>query len=92
MLKCNGKIFELICQQTDIDYVLLSLLCLPIRNSETRYRSSNYFKGILQRHSNPPPGSDESQWRWNDRALTYRPRGAWYDQDTAVVVEGFDHT
>mmetsp|Transcript_11503 Transcript_11503/g.23735 ORF Transcript_11503/g.23735 Transcript_11503/m.23735 type:complete len:321 (-) Transcript_11503:182-1144(-) len=48
--------------------------------------------GILPRHSNPPPGQDESLWRWNERALTYRPRGAWYDTDTAVVVEGFDHT
>lgn len=48
--------------------------------------------GILPRHSSPPPGQDESLWRWNERALTYRPRGSWYDVDTAVVVEGFDHT
>jgi hypothetical protein len=31
-------------------------------------------------------------WRWNDPADTYRPPGSWYDGDTAVVVEGFDHT
>jgi hypothetical protein len=31
-------------------------------------------------------------WRWNDSADTYRPPGSWYDGDTAVVVEGFDHT
>lgn len=48
--------------------------------------------GILPRHNSPPPGQDESLWRWNERALTYRPRGSWYDTDTAVVVEGFDHT
>lgn len=48
--------------------------------------------GILPRHSSPPPGQDESLWRWNERARTYRPRGSWYDVDTAVVVEGFDHT
>lgn len=47
--------------------------------------------GILPRYESPPPGSD-GQWRWNDRAHTYRPKGAWYDPDTAVVVEEFDHT
>mmetsp|Transcript_16762 Transcript_16762/g.16748 ORF Transcript_16762/g.16748 Transcript_16762/m.16748 type:complete len:252 (+) Transcript_16762:402-1157(+) len=48
--------------------------------------------GILRRYSDPPSGQEGSQWRWNDRALSYRPRGAWYDPDTAVIVEGFDHT
>ena len=48
--------------------------------------------GILPRYENPPPNQEENQWRWNDRALSYRPRGAWYDPDTAVIVEGFDHT
>lgn len=48
--------------------------------------------GILRRYNNPPPNEDPQQWRWNDRGRTYRPRGAWYDPDTAVVVEGFDHT
>ena len=48
--------------------------------------------GIMPRYNNPPPGTDANQWRWNERALTYRPRGAWYDPDTAVVVEEFDHT
>lgn len=48
--------------------------------------------GILPRHNNPPSNQEENQWRWNDRALSYRPRGSWYDTDTAVIVEGFDHT
>ena len=47
--------------------------------------------GILPRYHNPPP-QEESGWRWNERAHTYRPRSAWYDPDTAVVVEEFDHT
>lgn len=44
--------------------------------------------GILYRTREP---LNES-WRWNDPADTYRPPGSWYDGDTAVVVEGFDHT
>ena len=47
--------------------------------------------GILPRHESPPP-QNENGWRWSDRALSYRPRGAFYDPDTAVIVEGFDHT
>ena len=39
-----------------------------------------------------PPAHQENQWRWTDRAHSYRPRGAFYDSDTAVIVEGFDHT
>lgn len=48
--------------------------------------------GILRRHNEAPPGEEGSSWRWNDRALSYRPRGAWYDSDTGVIVDGFDHT
>lgn len=48
--------------------------------------------GILPRYDNPPPNQPENGWRWNDRALSYRPAGSWYDPDTAVIVEGFDHT
>ena len=48
--------------------------------------------GILPRYERPPPSSEQRGWRWSDRAYTYRPRGAFYDPDTAVVVEGFDHT
>jgi len=33
--------------------------------------------GILRRYNDPPPGQEGSQWRWNDRALSYRPRGSW---------------
>jgi hypothetical protein len=47
--------------------------------------------GILPRYENPPP-QDDGTWRWNERAHSYRPRNAWYDPDTAVIVEGFDHT
>ncbi|VEU37725.1 unnamed protein product [Pseudo-nitzschia multistriata] len=36
--------------------------------------------GILPRHRNPPANQEEMGWRWNDRALSYRPRGSWYDQ------------
>lgn len=31
-------------------------------------------------------------WVWNDQALSFRPRGARYDNDCACVIEGFDHT
>mmetsp|Transcript_3869 Transcript_3869/g.9364 ORF Transcript_3869/g.9364 Transcript_3869/m.9364 type:complete len:327 (-) Transcript_3869:62-1042(-) len=48
--------------------------------------------GILPRYSSPPQYEPENAWRWNDRAMSYRPLGAWYDTDTAVIVEGFDHT
>jgi len=48
--------------------------------------------GILPRYENPPPQADDSGWRWNERAHSYRPRNAWYDPDTAVIVEEFDHT
>jgi hypothetical protein len=34
----------------------------------------------------------DATWRWSDQADTYRPRNAWFDMDTAVMVEGFDHT
>ena len=34
----------------------------------------------------------DATWRWSDQADTYRPRNAWFDMDTAVVIEGFDHT
>lgn len=34
----------------------------------------------------------DANWRWTDQADSYRPRDAWFDTDTAVVVEGFDHT
>jgi hypothetical protein len=47
--------------------------------------------GILYRHPHPPP-QDENQWRWSDQGLSYRPRGAYFDTDCAVVVEDFDHT
>lgn len=46
--------------------------------------------GIMRRHEIRPVDGD--QWRWNDQAQTYRPRGAVYDPDCAVVVEDFDHT
>jgi hypothetical protein len=49
--------------------------------------------GILPRYHNLPPQEGENtSWRWNERAHTYRPRNSWYDPDTAVVVEEFDHT
>mmetsp|Transcript_18824 Transcript_18824/g.43787 ORF Transcript_18824/g.43787 Transcript_18824/m.43787 type:complete len:291 (+) Transcript_18824:3-875(+) len=47
--------------------------------------------GILYRTSRPPP-QEEGIWRWNDTAQTFRPRGAFYDPDCAVVVQDFDHT
>jgi hypothetical protein len=47
--------------------------------------------GILYRHPHPPP-QDENQWQWSDQGQTYRPRGAYFDNDCAVVVEDFDHT
>jgi len=47
--------------------------------------------GILPKYSRPPP-QDEGSWRWNDQAQSYRPRGAMFDTDCAVVVDEFDHT
>jgi len=47
--------------------------------------------GILPRYVQAPPHSG-GNWRWSDRAHSYRPRGAWFDSDTGVIVEGFDHT
>ena len=44
--------------------------------------------GILYRQRQ----AKDSTWRWSDQADTFRPRHAWYDMDTAVMVEGFDHT
>ena len=48
--------------------------------------------GILPRHRTPPSGTARGEWRWNDQCQTYRPRGAIYDPDCAVVIEDFDHT
>ena len=48
--------------------------------------------GILLKHHSPPEGESSHKWRWNDRAQSFVPRGAMYDVDCAVVVEGFDHT
>lgn len=47
--------------------------------------------GILYKYHRPPPKGG-SGWRWNDSAQSYRPKGAYYDPDCAVIVEGFDHT
>jgi hypothetical protein len=47
--------------------------------------------GIMHRHRNPPPQCEET-WRWTDQAQSYRPRGAYFDVDTGVIVEEFDHT
>jgi hypothetical protein len=44
--------------------------------------------GIMYRNRS----QQDSTWRWSDQADSYRPRHAWFDSDTAVVVEGFDHT
>ena len=44
--------------------------------------------GILPRRLDAPDGS----WRWSDRAHSYRPPGAWFDPDTGMIVEDFDHT
>ena len=47
--------------------------------------------GILPRYLKPPATQDNG-WRWSDRAYSYKPRGAFFDPDTAVIVEHFDHT
>jgi hypothetical protein len=47
--------------------------------------------GIQYKHKKPPP-QQENQWRWTDRAHSYRSRNSFYDVDTGVIVEGFDHT
>mmetsp|Transcript_17323 Transcript_17323/g.47992 ORF Transcript_17323/g.47992 Transcript_17323/m.47992 type:complete len:269 (+) Transcript_17323:121-927(+) len=47
--------------------------------------------GILPRYVELPPHSND-QWRWSDRTYSFKPRGAYYDPDTGVIVEEFDHT
>jgi hypothetical protein len=44
--------------------------------------------GILPKYHSPPEGESSPKWRWNDRAQSYVPRGAFYDEDCAVVVDG----
>jgi hypothetical protein len=44
--------------------------------------------GIMRRFDSQP----DDEWRWNDQARTFRPKGAKYDPECAVVVESFDHT
>ena len=61
----------------------LSVLCLVTALSCVAFRDP----GILRRHPEKP----EPNWRWNDQARTFRPPGAWYDEDLGLVVEGFDH-
>ena len=53
--------------------------------------------GIQQRYRTVPAwasadGRGRDEWRWNDQAQTFRPRGAMYDSDCGVVIEQFDHT
>lgn len=62
--------------------------------------------GILRKHREPPTlmsgdgnggvnvtsGRNNTTWRWNDQAQSYKPRNAYYDPDCAVIVEDFDHT
>jgi hypothetical protein len=47
--------------------------------------------GIMYRYEQPPP-QFENIWRYSEQALSYRPRTAIYDPDTAVIVADFDHT
>jgi palmitoyltransferase ZDHHC9/14/18 len=48
--------------------------------------------GILPRYEQPPASLDASSWRWSDRTHSYKPRGSYYDPDTGVIIEDFDHT
>jgi hypothetical protein len=48
--------------------------------------------GILPRYEKPPASQDASSWRWSDRTHSYKPRGSFYDPDTGVIVQDFDHT
>mmetsp|Transcript_19893 Transcript_19893/g.48838 ORF Transcript_19893/g.48838 Transcript_19893/m.48838 type:complete len:290 (+) Transcript_19893:126-995(+) len=71
--------------------VLIWLICtvgLIASLSLTAFRDP----GILPRYEKPPATADASSWRWSDRTHSYRPRGAFYDPDTGVIVEEFDHT
>eukprot|EP00980_Cylindrotheca_fusiformis_P023839 scaffold11043_cov122-Cylindrotheca_fusiformis.AAC.6 len=71
--------------------VLLWLVCtvgLIVSLALTAFRDP----GILPRYEKPPPTEDAASWRWSDRTHSYRPRGAFYDPDTGVIVEAFDHT
>lgn len=48
--------------------------------------------GILYRRSEIPQDDDDTSWRWNDQAYTFRPADARFDADCCLVVEKFDHT
>jgi len=37
-------------------------------------------------------GNRFDEWNWNDKAQSFKPRGAIYDPDCAVVIDQFDHT
>lgn len=91
ILGVSGVVLVTVIPRATIWLGLLWAICtigLIVALAMTAFRDP----GILPRYSTPPPNQEEHQWRWNDRALTYRPRGAWYDPDTGVIVEGFDHT
>ena len=60
--------------------LIVALACTAFRDPGIMYR----------RHIPPAAARAQNSWRWSDQAQTFRPKGAIYDPDTAVVVEGFD--
>jgi len=50
--------------------------------------------GIVRKYRENPfqSGPRSSEWKWNDRAQSFKPKNAFYDPDCAVVIEEFDHT
>lgn len=48
--------------------------------------------GILFRQRQMPQDDDGGDWRWNDQALTFRPKSAKFDPECQAIIDGFDHT
>jgi len=73
---------------------ILFWLCCTLGIIVALFQTSCRDPGIMLRRRESPNklGDPADLWRWNDQALTWRPRGAFYDQDCACVVEKFDHT
>jgi hypothetical protein len=72
--------------------LIVSLALTSCRDPGIVHRMRTIPKTTNQQPNKNSNNGYPTAWRWTDQADSYRPRGAWYDTDTAVVVEGFDHT
>lgn len=73
--------------------LLVSLLNVSCRDPGILYRYTE-IPQVQQQQSNYNNNGNtavQENWVWNDQALTYRPKSALYDNDCAVIIDGFDH-